>query len=213
MPSPAEVPSIDGWIFPLFGGRLLSAYRLEYFFGPGPVGGRVFGTVAAVSVPGLRARLEWHRHRRVACRRCGPIANVDTARSPRRHSARSRGITGRHRRPQRQVPASAVLQRHVDHVRAAGMDPDGRRREVGHGAAVERRGCHRPPGRCLARRLKHGCLSPAPQQRYARDRTDRRLPTNSRWHEPWPATHRRAAWRFRSFTTIDFRTPWRSCGS
>ena len=49
MPSPAAVSSVDGWIFPLFGGRLLSAYRLEYFFGSGPVGGRVFGAVAAVS--------------------------------------------------------------------------------------------------------------------------------------------------------------------
>jgi len=49
MPSPAEVSSIDGWIFPLFGGRLLSAYQLDYFFGSGPVDGRVFGAVAAVS--------------------------------------------------------------------------------------------------------------------------------------------------------------------
>jgi hypothetical protein len=49
MPSPAPVSSIDGWIFPLFGGRLLSAHRLDYFFGPGPVDGRMFGAVAAIS--------------------------------------------------------------------------------------------------------------------------------------------------------------------
>jgi hypothetical protein len=49
IPSPAEVSRIDGWIFPLFGGRLLSADRLEYFFGPGPVDGRVFGVLVTVS--------------------------------------------------------------------------------------------------------------------------------------------------------------------
>jgi hypothetical protein len=33
----------------LSGGRLLSARELDYFYGPGPVGGRVFGMAAAVS--------------------------------------------------------------------------------------------------------------------------------------------------------------------
>ena len=33
-PTPDAVPAIDGWLFPLLGGRLLSARELDYFYGP-----------------------------------------------------------------------------------------------------------------------------------------------------------------------------------
>lgn len=40
---------IDGWLFPLTGGRLLSADGLAYFYGHGPVSSRLFATASAVS--------------------------------------------------------------------------------------------------------------------------------------------------------------------
>jgi hypothetical protein len=40
---------IDGWLFPLAGGRLLSARGLDYFYGPGPLQGAVFHAAAFVS--------------------------------------------------------------------------------------------------------------------------------------------------------------------
>ena len=48
-PSPGAGSVVDGWLFPLSGGRLLSARGLEYFYGPGPVDGAVFSTAAVVS--------------------------------------------------------------------------------------------------------------------------------------------------------------------
>jgi hypothetical protein len=39
----------SGWLFPLSGGRLLSADGLAYFYGPGPVSGTMFGLAAAAS--------------------------------------------------------------------------------------------------------------------------------------------------------------------
>jgi hypothetical protein len=56
-PSPAAPSVLDGWLFPLFGGRLLSARGLEYFYGPGPIHGTTFSTAAAVS--GLAYVLVW----------------------------------------------------------------------------------------------------------------------------------------------------------
>jgi hypothetical protein len=50
--APSAGPAIAGWLFPLFAGRLLSARELAYFYGPGPVGGRVFGMTAAISAIG-----------------------------------------------------------------------------------------------------------------------------------------------------------------
>jgi uncharacterized membrane protein YuzA (DUF378 family) len=47
-PSPGG-SSAAGWLFPLVGARLLSATGLEYFYGPGPVGGVVIRTAAVVS--------------------------------------------------------------------------------------------------------------------------------------------------------------------
>ena len=35
--APGAGPAIAGWLFPLFGGRLLSARGLDYFYGPGPM--------------------------------------------------------------------------------------------------------------------------------------------------------------------------------
>lgn len=40
---------LQGWLFPLSGGRLLSARELEYFYGPGPVSGTVMAMAAAAS--------------------------------------------------------------------------------------------------------------------------------------------------------------------
>jgi len=48
-PTPGAGPALDGWLFPLFGARLLSARGLDYFYGPGPVGGRLFHMLSAVS--------------------------------------------------------------------------------------------------------------------------------------------------------------------
>jgi hypothetical protein len=48
-PAPAAFSVLDGWLFPLYGGRLLSARALDYFYGAAPVGGRVFQLVASVS--------------------------------------------------------------------------------------------------------------------------------------------------------------------
>lgn len=39
----------DGWSFPLFGGRLLSACELDYFYGPGPAGGALLEAASALS--------------------------------------------------------------------------------------------------------------------------------------------------------------------
>jgi hypothetical protein len=47
--TPVAGQSIAGWLMPLSGGRLLSARELDYFYGPGPVGGRLFGIAAAIS--------------------------------------------------------------------------------------------------------------------------------------------------------------------
>ena len=48
-PSPGEGPALAGWLFPLLGGRLLSARELDYFYGPGPVEGRLFSLAASAS--------------------------------------------------------------------------------------------------------------------------------------------------------------------
>jgi hypothetical protein len=48
-PSPGAGPALGGWLFPLFGGRLLSARDLDYFYGPDPVAGRLFGIAATAS--------------------------------------------------------------------------------------------------------------------------------------------------------------------
>ena len=47
--TPGAGHSIAGWLMPLSGGRLLSARELDYFYGPGPVGGRLFAIAAAIS--------------------------------------------------------------------------------------------------------------------------------------------------------------------
>ena len=49
LPTPAVGPALEGWLFPLSSGRLLSARGLEYFYGPGPVSGRVFEVAGAIS--------------------------------------------------------------------------------------------------------------------------------------------------------------------
>jgi len=48
-PAPAAVSVLDGWLFPLFGGRLLSARGLDYFYGAAPVGGRLMQLAASAS--------------------------------------------------------------------------------------------------------------------------------------------------------------------
>lgn len=48
-PSPEFRFVLDGWVFPLFGGRLLSARQLQYFYGSGPVDGALFGATATIS--------------------------------------------------------------------------------------------------------------------------------------------------------------------
>jgi hypothetical protein len=48
-PSPGAGRVIDGWLFPLTGGRLLSADGLDYFYGPGPVSGSLVSATASVS--------------------------------------------------------------------------------------------------------------------------------------------------------------------
>jgi hypothetical protein len=40
---------LDGWLFPLLGGRFLSARELAYFYGPGPVDGAAFSAAATLS--------------------------------------------------------------------------------------------------------------------------------------------------------------------
>lgn len=47
--APRATSSIDGWLFPLFGGRLLSARELTYFYGPATVDGAAFDATAALS--------------------------------------------------------------------------------------------------------------------------------------------------------------------
>ena len=47
--SPPGDGSLAGWVFPLLGGRLLSAARLDYFFGPQFVDGPVFAATAMLS--------------------------------------------------------------------------------------------------------------------------------------------------------------------
>jgi hypothetical protein len=47
--TPGAGDSMAGWLFPLSGGRLLSARELDYFYGPRPVAGRVFSAAAAIS--------------------------------------------------------------------------------------------------------------------------------------------------------------------
>jgi hypothetical protein len=56
-PSARAARTADGWLFPLFGGRLLSARELDYFYGQGPVSGAVFEAAAALS--GLAYGLVW----------------------------------------------------------------------------------------------------------------------------------------------------------
>jgi hypothetical protein len=46
---PSSPGGIDGWMFPLLGGRLLSARHLTYFFGAAPVSGAVVAVAAQVS--------------------------------------------------------------------------------------------------------------------------------------------------------------------
>jgi hypothetical protein len=41
--------AMAGWLLPLSGGRLLSARGLDYFYGPGPVAGPLFGIAATLS--------------------------------------------------------------------------------------------------------------------------------------------------------------------
>jgi hypothetical protein len=51
-PRPASPPgdgSLAGWLFPLLGGRLLSAGGLDYFFGPALVDGPLFAAAASLS--------------------------------------------------------------------------------------------------------------------------------------------------------------------
>jgi hypothetical protein len=48
-PVPPGDGSLEGWWFPLFGGRLLSAGGLDYFFGPALVSGPLFTSAARVS--------------------------------------------------------------------------------------------------------------------------------------------------------------------
>ncbi len=48
-PAPAAPPTIDGWLFPLLGGRLLGAGELGYFYGPEPVSGPLFAIAGPVS--------------------------------------------------------------------------------------------------------------------------------------------------------------------
>jgi hypothetical protein len=48
-PAPATDGVLDGWLFPLFGARLLSAGGLDYFYGPRPVAGTFFRIVADAS--------------------------------------------------------------------------------------------------------------------------------------------------------------------
>ena len=55
--TPGDGPALGGFVFPLLGGRLLGAQGLDYFFGPGPVGGRLFGGLAALS--GIAYALVW----------------------------------------------------------------------------------------------------------------------------------------------------------
>ena len=47
--APGAGGGLDGWLFPLFGGRLLGAGGLDYFYGTGPVAGDLFRMAAAVS--------------------------------------------------------------------------------------------------------------------------------------------------------------------
>jgi hypothetical protein len=52
LPRPASPPgdgSLAGWLFPLLGGRLLSAGGLDYFFGPALVAGPLFAAAASLS--------------------------------------------------------------------------------------------------------------------------------------------------------------------
>ena len=48
-PSAGSMAGLRGWLFPLLGGRVLSARELQYFFGPGPVHGRALQMAATVS--------------------------------------------------------------------------------------------------------------------------------------------------------------------
>ena len=48
-PAPGAEGVIDGWLFPLFGARLLSARGLDYFYGPGPVAGELFRILGAAT--------------------------------------------------------------------------------------------------------------------------------------------------------------------
>jgi hypothetical protein len=51
-PRPASPPSdgsLAGWLFPLLGGRLLSAGGLDYFYGPALVAGPLFGAASTLS--------------------------------------------------------------------------------------------------------------------------------------------------------------------
>ncbi|MEO7271379.1 MAG: hypothetical protein ABIX28_03625 [Vicinamibacterales bacterium] len=47
--APAADPALAGWLFPLLSGRLLSARGLAYFYGDGPVSGRLMEGAAATS--------------------------------------------------------------------------------------------------------------------------------------------------------------------
>lgn len=59
-PRPASPPgdgTLTGWLFPLFGARLLSARGLDYFFGEGPVTGGIF--TLATTLSALAYVLAW----------------------------------------------------------------------------------------------------------------------------------------------------------
>ena len=56
-PSPPGDGTVAGWLFPLTGGRLLSADALDYFYGPAPVSGLLFS--AGVAVSSIAYALVW----------------------------------------------------------------------------------------------------------------------------------------------------------
>ncbi len=77
---PLAVSSVDGLLFPLFGGRLLSARQLAYFFGKRPADGTALHLAAVAS--GIAYALVWSGLVLAACRIVAAIRNGEwTARS------------------------------------------------------------------------------------------------------------------------------------
>jgi hypothetical protein len=84
-PAPAVPPAVrvpEGFLFPLLGGRLLSARELAYFYGPGPVSDGLFETAATVSSLALVfvwcgiAVALWHVARALRTRSWTPRAHL-----------------------------------------------------------------------------------------------------------------------------------------